>query len=178
MHGESTTEGGQQNLPTRSLTKATITRRRLLKMTIAIPIMAADGAQQPISIFKTQTPALVNQSDGPSATYELGLKFQSSVTGKITGIRFWKGSAEQTRHVGRIWSASGTLLASVTFANETASGWQVQNPATPLSINANTTYGHLEKFFSPSRCESDSLIAMGHGRMERASHGADGLFRC
>jgi hypothetical protein len=37
--------------------------------------------------------------------------------------------------------------------------------------------GHLEKFFSPSRCESDSLIAMGHGRMERASHGADGLFR-
>jgi len=109
-------------------------------MTIAIPIMAADGAQQPISIFKTQTPALVNQSDGPSATYELGLKFQSSVTGKITGIRFWKGSAEQTRHVGRIWSASGTLLASVTFANETASGWQVQNLATPLSINANTTY--------------------------------------
>src|SRR5262249_17740323 len=40
------------------------------------------------------------------------------------------------------------------------------------------TKGHLEKFFSPSRCESDSLTAMGHGRMERASHGADGLFRC
>src|SRR5262249_19724134 len=39
-------------------------------------------------------------------------------------------------------------------------------------------HGHLEKFFSPSRCESDSLTAMGHGRMERASHGADGLFRC
>src|SRR5262245_8450973 len=39
-------------------------------------------------------------------------------------------------------------------------------------------YGHLEKFFSPSRYESDSLTAMGHGRMERASHGADGLFRC
>src|SRR6516225_4260721 len=27
--------------------------------------------------------------------------------------------------------------------------------------------GHLEKFFSPSRYESDSLTAMGHGRMER-----------
>jgi sulfatase maturation enzyme AslB (radical SAM superfamily) len=38
--------------------------------------------------------------------------------------------------------------------------------------------GRLEKFFSPTRCESDSLAAMGHGRMERASHGADGLFRC
>jgi len=38
--------------------------------------------------------------------------------------------------------------------------------------------GHLEKFFSPSRYESDSLTAMGHGRIGRASHGADGLFRC
>jgi len=45
-------------------------------------------------------------------------------------------------------------------------------------LHAVILYGHLEKFFSPSRCESDSLTAMGHGRMERASHGADGLFRC
>jgi len=38
--------------------------------------------------------------------------------------------------------------------------------------------GHLEKFLSPSRHESDSVIVRGHGRMERAGHGADGLFRC
>jgi hypothetical protein len=37
--------------------------------------------------------------------------------------------------------------------------------------------GHLEKFYSPRRCEYDSLIAMGNGRMERASHGADWLIR-
>ena len=52
---------------------------------------------------------------------------------------------------------------------------------TSAGISADFLYdkyeGHLEKFFSPSRCESDSLIAMDHGRMERASHGADGLFR-
>jgi SAM-dependent methyltransferase len=52
-----------------------------------------------------------------------------------------------------------------------------QDITTPCSRGRNMD-GHLEKFFSPSRCESDSLIAMGHGRMERASHGADGLFRC
>src|SRR6516164_586423 len=40
------------------------------------------------------------------------------------------------------------------------------------------TLGHLEKFFSPSRHESDSMIVRGHGRMERAGHGAEGLFRC
>src|SRR3989442_11089942 len=34
--------------------------------------------------------------------------------------------------------------------------------------------GHLEKFLSPSRHESDSVTARGHGRMERAGHGAEG----
>jgi hypothetical protein len=38
--------------------------------------------------------------------------------------------------------------------------------------------GHLEKFLSPSRHESDSVTVRGHGRMERAGHGAEGLFRC
>src|SRR6516165_6088521 len=45
-------------------------------------------------------------------------------------------------------------------------------------LHGDLSIGHLEKFFSPSRYESDSLTAMGHGRIERASHGADGLFRC
>src|SRR6184192_3120240 len=40
------------------------------------------------------------------------------------------------------------------------------------------THGHLEKFLSPSRHESDSVTARGHGRMERAGHGAEELFRC
>ena len=40
------------------------------------------------------------------------------------------------------------------------------------------TFGHLEKFLSPSRHESDSVTVRGHGRMERAGHGAEGLFRC
>src|SRR5262245_6799124 len=40
------------------------------------------------------------------------------------------------------------------------------------------TYGDLEKSLSPSPRESDSMTARGHGRMERASHGAEGLFRC
>jgi hypothetical protein len=38
--------------------------------------------------------------------------------------------------------------------------------------------GRLEKLLSPSRRESDSVGARGNGRIERASHGAEGLFRC
>jgi hypothetical protein len=38
-------------------------------------------------------------------------------------------------------------------------------------------YGRLEKFFSPSLRESDSVTARENGQMERASHGTEGLFR-
>ena len=37
--------------------------------------------------------------------------------------------------------------------------------------------GRLEKFFSPSLRESDSVTARENGQMERASHGTEGLFR-
>ena len=66
--------------------------------------------------------------------YELGTAFTSDITGQITAVRFWKASNETGTHTGRIWSSTGTLLASVVFANETASGWQQQALTTPLAI--------------------------------------------
>ena len=40
------------------------------------------------TLFTTQTPALVGESDGAGVNYELGTLFQSSTTGQITAIRF------------------------------------------------------------------------------------------
>jgi len=57
-----------------------------------------------------------------------------------------------------------------------ATGWVRRDQ--PTGLRDEMGYGHLEKFLSPSRHESDSVIVRGHGRMERAGHGADGLFRC
>ena len=39
-----------------------------------------------------------------------------------------------------LWSATGTLLGSVTFSSESASGWQQAMFASPIAIAANTTY--------------------------------------
>ena len=76
-----------------------------------------------ISIWDASTiPALVTEND-PSAV-ELGVKFRASVDGSIVGIRFYKGPQNTGTHVGKLWSASGTLLATATFTGETASGWQ------------------------------------------------------
>ena len=51
----------------------------------------------------------------------------------------------------RMWAtcgpAAGTLLASVTFTNETATGWQQATLATPVAITANTTY--VVSYYAP-----------------------------
>lgn len=92
------------------------------------------------SLFTNQTPILPSNSDGATTNYELGMKFQTDTAGQIVGVRFYKTSNESGTHTGRIWSASGSQLASVVFTSETASGWQEQLLATPLNITANTTY--------------------------------------
>jgi hypothetical protein len=92
------------------------------------------------SLFTTQTPALVNMSDGANVNYELGMRFTATAAGQIKAIRFYKASSETGTHTGKIYSAGGQVLASVAFTNETASGWQTQNLTSPLSIAANTEY--------------------------------------
>jgi hypothetical protein len=58
----------------------------------------------------------------------------------VTAIRFYKSPGETGTHVGRIWSQSGTQLASTTFSGETASGWQQQSLSTPFTLQPGTTY--------------------------------------
>ena len=79
-------------------------------------------------------------ADPDTSAVEIGLKFRSDSNGVITGIRFYKGTANTGTHVGNLWTSSGQLLGSVTFTNETASGWQQANFSTPVPISANTVY--------------------------------------
>ena len=68
----------------------------------------------------------------------------------MTAIRFWKSPSENGPHTGHMWSATGQLLASVTFTNETDSGWQQQSLPTPLSVLANVEY--VVSVSAPSEC--------------------------
>jgi hypothetical protein len=68
------------------------------------------------------------------------VKFNSSVNGYITGIRFYKGPSNTGIHVGSLWDRMGKLLANVTFTGEGASGWQQANFTTPVAVTAGTTY--------------------------------------
>jgi hypothetical protein len=93
----------------------------------------------PCSLFgNSYVPSTPSEND--STPVEVGVKFQSSGAGWVTGVRFYKGIGNDGTHTGSLWSATGTLLATGTFTNETASGWQSMTFADPVAINADTTY--------------------------------------
>jgi hypothetical protein len=131
------------------------------------------------SIFTTQTPDNPNQSDGIGAAgdYELGTEFVSAKAGKIDAIRYYKAASETGSHTGNIWSSTGTLLGSVAFTNETASGWQQQALTTPLNIAANTTYVvsvNANSYFAVSGNAIATTIT--NGDLSAVADGSNGVY--
>lgn len=97
----------------------------------------ADGC--PCSLWpSTATPATASASD--SSAVEVGTRFRADSDGHITGLRFYKGSANTGTHVGNLWTATGTLLSSATFSAESATGWQEITLPSPVAITAGTDY--------------------------------------
>jgi hypothetical protein len=84
------------------------------------------------------TPSVLD--DGGTSPTEVGVKFTTDTSGFVSGIRFYKSMANTGTHVGNLWTSSGQLLATATFAGETASGWQSVYFASPILLTANTTY--------------------------------------
>jgi Ca2+-binding RTX toxin-like protein len=92
------------------------------------------------------TPALTSFSDANSV--EVGVRFRSQNAGYVTGLRFYKGAGNTGTHVGHLWNASGTLLGSATFTQESGAGWQEISFASPIHIDANTSY--IASCFDPN----------------------------
>jgi hypothetical protein len=106
---------------------------------------ASSSSNCPCSIFGTATPSTPAANDSASLT--LGVKFQSDTAGFISGIRFYKGTGNGGTHTGSLWSSTGTRLATGTFTNESATGWQTLTFAQPVAITANTTY--VATYYAP-----------------------------
>lgn len=136
----------------------------------------------PCSIWSSSAvPAIASENDG--AAIEVGVRFRADRGGWVTGIRFYKGTGNNGTHVGSLWSASGTKLASATFKEETASGWQQVDFATPVAITAGTTYvasyhaptGHYAAtvgYFASTGVDNPPLHALANG-----VDGANGVYR-
>ena len=109
----------------------------------------AAGISTPVSFSLTNSAnapkTIFGANENPTEIYEngpveLGVRFRADVDGSIRGVRFYKIKGDTSAHTGSLWSKTGQLLATGTFANETASGWQTLTFANPVAITANTTY--------------------------------------
>jgi len=137
------------------------------------------AASCPCTIWpSTATPTVASASD--SSNIELGVRFQADRNGYITGVRFYKGPTNTGTHVGNLWSANGTLLATGTFANETATGWQELDFANAVAVTAGTTYtasyhtsvggyAYSSSYFT-AQVDSSPLHALA------ASNGGNGMY--
>ena len=106
---------------------------------VASTPLSASAAEPTQSLFAaTATPAIVADTD--TAAVELGVKFTPKVDGRITAIKFYKSAQNTGVHTGALWNAAGAKVASVTFASETASGWQTANFASSPAVKAGQQY--------------------------------------
>jgi len=128
------------------------------------------------TIFTTQTPTDQAASDN-GTDYELGVKFQSARAGEITALRYYRSPSDTGAHVGHLWTAGGATLATITFANETAAGWQQQALTTPVYIEPHMTYVasvNANGYFVSSVGALASPVA--NGDLATVADGADGVF--
>jgi hypothetical protein len=149
---------------------------------VTATIGSPQNASCPCSIWgSTGTPAKAAETTD-NAALEVGVKFRAQVDGKVTALRFYKGSTNAGTHVGHLWTRTGTLLASATFTNETATGWQQVALSSPVQITAGTTYvasyyaprGNYavdEDFFTGRGVDSPPLRALADGE-----DGGNGLY--
>jgi LPXTG-motif cell wall-anchored protein len=91
------------------------------------------------------TPGVAASDDG--AAVELGVRFTPAVSGTITGLRFYKGPGNTGTHTGSLWRSSGSRVATLTFPDSAATGWQTALFSTPVPVTAATTY--VASYFAP-----------------------------
>jgi hypothetical protein len=118
------------------------------------------------------TPQIVDSGD--TSSIELGVKFTADVNGSVTGIRFYKASANTGTHIGSLWTTGGQLLAQATFTNETASGWQTVTFSSPVAITAGTTYiaGYLAPAGHYSATSAGLTASVDNAPLHAVANGA------
>jgi hypothetical protein len=135
-------------------------RRRGLRVAIGAALVAVIGVTTALvgatlpaeaSVLGGATPKVATDSDRMAV--ELGMRFSSAKGGTVNGVRYYRGPSNAGPHTGSLWDASGKRLATVTFSNETKSGWQTAYFATPVKVTAGK--GYVASYLAPKGGYSD-----------------------
>lgn len=122
------------------------------------PFLNAPGTYAPLMEFTPTIP--INAETGD---IEIGVRFMVDQTCEATASLFYKGDATNGgTHVGRIWNNStATQLDSEDYTGETASGWQRQVFATPITLQPGIIYMHSVTLPQAHYSNTPALMSMG-----------------
>ena len=141
--------------PRRSST-ARPTRRRSRAARPASPTSRATGpartsrgasARPPVPLHDLRgdrRPASPAMRDQP---LEVGVPFRAVRTASSPRCGSTSSRTTSARMSAHLWSGDGQLLATATYANETASGWQQAELPNPVAVTKDTTY--VSSYHSP-----------------------------
>lgn len=128
----------------------------------------------------SDTPSMITVSDGNAV--ELGVKFRTAVAGtQVTGLKFYKGPQNDGEHVAHLWTSTGTLLATATFADESPDGWQKVSFPQPVTLTPNATYiasYHTGGFYSADANYFSTAQTRGALSTPASAHsGGNGVYK-
>ncbi len=112
------------------------TKKQIASLTAGpIAVNMATHIDNSSTILGTQVPATIL-----FGAHEIGVRFQTTVAGHVVGLRYYCPAKETGTHIGHLWAVNGKLLGTVSFENETNSGWQIAYFAKPIALKAYTIY--------------------------------------
>jgi hypothetical protein len=133
----------------------------------------AQAGTSSVNIFGSATPT--NVADTDTQAVELGTKFKVQKVGWISSVRFYKSKQNIGTHTGTVWLSTGEKLGTVTFSNESASGWQTANLPVALLVRPDLTYV-VSYHTNVGRYSGDQYYFAGKGAGKNAVRAlADGV---
>lgn len=90
-----------------------------------------------VTIFEGVDPVTYDTVGGDPVN--LGMRIQSSVSGNVIGLRFWRWEFATPSQTGHLWTNAGSLLGSVDYP-DAGFGWIEADFDEPIAIDADTTY--------------------------------------
>jgi Domain of unknown function (DUF4082) len=95
------------------------------------------------NVFNAATPTNLNVGHDAPGALTVGMRFQASVPGQITGISFWQDPIMSGSHTVALYANGGGLpLATATDVDPivVTGSWRTISFVTPVTINVGTTY--------------------------------------
>lgn len=117
---------------------AVLTVGAVVALVVTFVVADRDGAATTTSMWDDSDSAQEVAAD--TEAVELGVAVEPLVDGTAEALRFYQADGSTTGHTGRLWTADGELLASVTFPDTSSTGWKEAPLADPVPLSAGQTY--------------------------------------